>query len=148
MISRKSSFALAIGLSLSASSIAVAQGAAPAAAAPQLTAAERAKYESSYDLTTPDGKQLVVTLFSAGDKLRAAATGEADTLSLSYQGNDTFLSENDPKFKLTVIFANAVPVRLHVVDPGGNELDGVARHNAAPAAPGAPAQAGAPAKPK
>jgi len=149
MFTRRDLRVLAIAAVLSAPSMGWAQNGTTAAPAPAptLTAAERAKYVSDWDLTTPDGKKMVIHIYNAGDRLRAAADGERDTLDLRYQGNDTFLGENGPPFKLTVIFANAVPVRLHLVDPGGDELDAVARHDASPAAPAAPAQTGAPVKP-
>ena len=64
-----------------------------------LTAADRAKYEGTYEIVTPDGNTMVVKLFSEGDTMMGQPEGQGKT-PLRYIGDDTFGADFDASLRL------------------------------------------------
>ena len=102
----------------------VPRPALPAAVA--LAAPDRARYEASFDLSLPNARVMLLRIFVQGDNVLAQLGDEAP-LRLRYIGADTFATEADMNFRLTVVFdASGRGVRARVIQ-GGTLLEGSRR---------------------
>ncbi|MDB4881895.1 MAG: hypothetical protein JWL95_661 [Gemmatimonadetes bacterium] len=67
-----------------------------------LSAADRAKYEGTYLIASPDGNTLELRLFTEGEELLAQPNSQ-NKLPVRYLGEDTFGVDFDPKLRLKFI---------------------------------------------
>ena len=85
-----------------------------------LAAADRAKYEGTYDLMRAAGTTaLPLRIWIEGDALVSQAPGQGK-IPLRYLGNDTFGADFDPAVRLTFTIENGKAVRVRLLQGGGS----------------------------
>ena len=86
-----------------------------------LPAADRAKYEGTYDLALPNGAVLPLKIWVDGDALVSQAEGPGQgKIVLRYLGKDTFGADFDPSLRITIMFENGKPARARLTQGGGS----------------------------
>jgi D-alanyl-D-alanine carboxypeptidase len=86
-----------------------------------LAAADRAKYEGTYDLTRANGSVLPLHVWIEGDALVSQAEGPGQgKIPLRYLGNDVFGADFDPSVRLTFTIENGKAAKVRLLQGGGS----------------------------
>ena len=90
-----------------------------------LAAADRAKYEGTYDLKLPTGTILPLRIWAEGEVVMSQAQGQG-RIPLYYVGNDTFGADFDATLRLTFPIDNGKATKV-LLKQGGGTIEGARR---------------------
>jgi hypothetical protein len=82
----------------------------------ELPAAERAKYEGTYDIVRPDGRAMTITVRSEPQGM--IADTPSGKMPLAYRGDDAFGTDFDPSMRLTILFDAGKPTGARLTQGG------------------------------